>query len=57
MTSPKGPSKQVRDFAGKGLFMGQYARFEPLAVFRMLFRELRILEQHLTIIPRLAAVL
>jgi hypothetical protein len=39
MTSPKGPKVVVRDFAGKAVFVGQYALFPPAAVFRKMRRE------------------
>ena len=39
MTSPKGPKLVVRTFVGKGLFAGQYARFEQQAVFRKVLWE------------------
>jgi hypothetical protein len=39
MTSPKGSSLVVREFAGSGLFTGQYARFAEQAVFRKMRRE------------------
>jgi len=39
ITSPKGPKLVVRDFAGSGLFTGQYARFAQQAVFRKVLRE------------------
>ena len=39
MTSPKGPSLVVREFAGSGLFTGQYARLVEQPVFRKMRRE------------------
>jgi len=34
MSSPKGPKVVVREFAGKGVFVGQHARFAGQAFFR-----------------------
>jgi hypothetical protein len=39
MTSPKGPKVVVRDFAGKGVFTGLYARFAEQPIFRKGARE------------------
>jgi hypothetical protein len=34
MSSPKGPKVVVREFAGKGVYVGQHARFAGQAFFR-----------------------